>query len=55
MEESPPLETNSHSPIHEIPHLLWEPNFITLITKTRQRHLSWARWIQPIPSHSISL
>jgi hypothetical protein len=34
----------------EIPRLLWNPNVPTVFTAGRHRTLSWARWIQFIPS-----
>jgi len=55
MEQSPSWEADSHSASQEIPHLLWNPWFITLFTTARHWFLSWASLIQSTLSHAISL
>jgi hypothetical protein len=37
----------------KIHHLLWDPKFILMFTKWRQRPLTWARRLQSVLSYSI--
>ena len=53
MEQSP-WEANRFSASQEIPHILWNPKFITAFTSARQLSLSWANSIQSIPPYPTS-
>ena len=52
MEWSPSVDQFSAS--QEIPHILWNPRFITALTSAHNLFLTWARTIQSMHAHSIS-
>jgi len=43
MKQGPSWEVNQFSASQEIPHILWNPKFITTFTSTHHLSLSWAR------------
>jgi len=47
-------EGNRFSASQEIPHILWNPKFITIFTSACHFSLSWASLIQSIPPHPTS-
>ena len=53
--EQSPWEANRFSASQEIPHIWWNPKFITAFTSARHLSLSSATSIQAIPSHPPSL
>jgi hypothetical protein len=54
-QQSSSSEANSYSASQEVPHISWNPRFITVFTTARHLSIAWARLIQPTPSHAISL
>jgi hypothetical protein len=55
MEQSPSWEADSHSANQELTAFSGVRMFVIVFTRSHHWSLSWARWIQYKPSHSISI
>jgi hypothetical protein len=55
MELSPSYEAANYAATQNFPAFYGTGKFITVFTRALHQSLSWARSIQPIPSHPISL
>jgi hypothetical protein len=53
MELSPSWESNCFSTSQQIPHILWNPKFITVFTSSHHLSLCWASSIQSTSRRSI--